>query len=89
MQEFADILSTLSLALFLALGIMYVMFKQSNEDKKEMIDRFSSQLDKANELLEQAQITNASFAKTIEAQMAEHRHAIEQITATIEEMRKD
>lgn len=97
MQEFADILSALGSAfsdphlylLSLALGIIYVMYKQNNEDKKDVIDRFSSQLDKANEQLEQAQITNASFAKTIEVQMAEHRHAIEQITVTIKEMRKE
>ena len=76
MQEFADILSALGSAfsdphlylLSLALGIIYVMYKQNNEDKKDVIDRFSSQLDKANEQLEQAQIANASFAKTIEAQ---------------------
>ena len=76
MQEFADILSVLGSAfsdpnfylLSLALGIIYVMHKQNNEDKKNVIDRFSSQLDKANKQLEQAQIANASFAKTIEAQ---------------------
>lgn len=97
MQEFAGILSALGSAfsdphlylLSLALGIIYVMYKQNNEDKKDVIDRFSSQLDKTNEQLEQAQITNASFAKTIEVQMAEHRHAIEQITVTIREMRKE
>lgn len=97
MQEFTNILSALGSAfsdphlylLSLALGIIYVMYKQNNEDKKDVIDRFSSQLDKANKQLEQAQITNASFAKTIEVQMTEHRHAIEQITVTIKEMRKE
>ena len=76
MQKFADILSALGSVfsdpnlyiLSLALGIIYVMYKQNNEDKKDVIDRFSSQLDKANKQLEQAQITNASFAKTIEVQ---------------------
>jgi septal ring factor EnvC (AmiA/AmiB activator) len=73
----------------LCLAIIYVMYKSNNDDKKDIIDKFSHQLENTTKHLDEAQKTNASFARTIEVQMGEHRHAIKEIAITIREMRKD